>query len=190
MRSKNKIRILAALALLLIFAGWTWLIYKIPPTDIVAFLGTENSYILIFALAFLGGTSILFPFPYYLVVFTLAAGDLNPIYLAVLAGTGVMLGDSTSYLVGYTGREILSKGFAEKFNRIYNWIIKKPRWLMPVLLYFYSFLIPFPNDFVVIPLGLARYPYVKAIIPLWLGNISFNLAVAFAGFYGVHLLGL
>jgi len=190
MASKNEIRILAAFAFIAIFVGWTFMIYKIPPTDIVHSLGVDNSYFLVFALAFLGGTSILFPFPYYLVVFTLAAGELNPIYLAILAGTGVMIGDSTSYFVGYTGREILSPAFSKKFSKIYNWVLKKPKGLLPIFLYFYSFLVPLPNDLVVIPLGLARYPYLKAIIPLWAGNISFNLAVALAGFYGIHFFGL
>lgn len=176
--------ILEAVVLLLIFATWIILIYNFSPTEVVAFVGTENGYFLALVLALIGGTSIVFPFPYHIVIFTLAAGGLNPFLLGFFAGTGVFVGDSTSYLVGYAGREIIAGKMQRLFKKLYDWAIKKPKWVLPIFLYVYSSVIPIPNDFIIVPLGFARYPYLKVVIPLWLGSITFNTILAFAGFYG------
>ncbi len=176
--------VLEAVVLLSIFAAWIIFIYHFPPTEVVAFVGVENGYFLAMILALIGGTSLLIPFPYHIVIFTLAAGGLNPFLLGIFAGTGVLVGDSTSYLIGYTGREIVTGRFQILFKKLYSWAIKKPKWVLPTFLYFYSSIIPIPNDFIIVPLGFARYPYLRVIIPLWLGSITFNILLAFAGVYG------
>src|SRR3989344_4787436 len=184
--TEKKKRFIGAIVLLIFFGAWLFLLYKIPATEIVARIGIENSYALIFVLALIGGTSIIFPVPYYLVVATFAAGGSNPFLLAIMAGTGVSLGDSTSYLVGYGGREILNEKLRRTFNNFYNWAMKKPKWMFFSVLYLYPTLSPLPNDMIVVPLGLARFPYFKMIIPMWLGNMTFNLIAAFAGIYGFN----
>jgi membrane protein DedA with SNARE-associated domain len=186
-RSKN---IFGALFVLLLFAVWLFLLYSFKPTEIVDIVGTENSYILVFVLAIIGGTSVLFPFPYYLVVFTLGSGGLNPFLIGLLAGTGVAMGDSTSYLIGYSGREIITGKIQKIFNRLHKWCMKKPKAVTFLFLYLYSSFMPLPNDVIVMPMGMARFPYLKLIIPLWLGNVTFNIAVALTGFYGIYLYGL
>jgi len=184
MISKRAQRIFGAVILLSLFALWLIFLYNFPPTEIVEFMGINNGYILTFIAAILGGTSIFVPFPYHLIIFTLAAGGLNPFFLGFLAGTGVLIGDSTSYLIGYTGREIITGKIAAAVNKIYLWIIKKPKWVLPTFLYVYSSISPTSNDFIIIPLGFARYPYTRVVIPLWLGSITFNTILAFAGLYG------
>lgn len=185
---KRVSRILGALAIILIFISWVILLQKISPATIVDFFGTQNSYLLVFFLAFVGGTSILFPFPYYLVVFTFGAAHLNPILLGIFAGTGVMLGDSTSYLVGYSGREIIPAKLSERFNKIRDWLLRQKSGFIALGLFLYGAIIPIPNDVVIVPLGVIRFSYIKAVIPLWLGNIVFNIIVAFAGLYGLSFV--
>ncbi|MBI2042959.1 hypothetical protein HYT25_01055 [Candidatus Pacearchaeota archaeon] len=175
---------LIAFVVVLVFVLWSILLYNYPPTEIVALIGVENGYLLTFLSALLGGTSVLFPFPYYLVVFTLGAGGLNPFLLGIASGIGLVLGDSTTYYLGYKGREIISGRIVGIFNKIHSWASQKPKWVMPTLLFFYGAFFPAPNDVIVIPLGLARYPYMKVVIPLVLGNIVFSTIVAFAGIYG------
>src|SRR3989344_5926552 len=92
--------VLEAVVLLSIFALWIILLYNFSPTEVVDFVGTENGYFLALVLALIGGTFVFFPFPYHIVIFTLAAGGLNPFLLGLFAGTGVLIGDSTSYLIG------------------------------------------------------------------------------------------
>jgi len=146
----------------------------------------KNSYLLSFILALIGGTSLFFPFPYPIVVFTFAAGGSNPILLGIFAGAGAFLGDSTSYFLGYSGREILpgeAKSFLNKFSER---LLKRGKPALFFILLVYSSLSPFSNDFLVMPLGLARFPYWKTVLPLWLGNTIFNTLIALSGFYGFH----
>ena len=177
-------RFVGAIFLLTLFALWLTFLYNFPPTEIVEFLGINNGYLLTFFAALLGGTSIFIPFPYHLLIFTLAAGGLNPFLLGILAGAGIFIGDSTSYFIGYTGREIVTGKPAVLFKRFHDWAMKKPKWVLPIFLFLYSSIIPTPNDLLVIPLGIARYPYAKVIIPLLFGSIVFNTLLAFAGLYG------
>ena len=176
--------VLEAVVLLSIFAIWIIFLYNFSPTEIVAFVGVENGYVLAMVLALIGGTSLIFPFPYHIVIFTLAAGGLNPFLLGLFAGTGIFIGDSTSYLIGYTGREIITGRVQKLFKKFYDWMIKKPKWVLLTSLYLYVSISPLPNDFLVIPLGFARYPYLRIALPLWLGSMTFNTILALAGFYG------
>jgi len=157
------------IALVAIFIGWTVAIYQFPPTQIVEQLGINNGYAIAFVLAFFGGLSTFISIPYHLVVFTLATGGLNPVVLGIAAGSGVFLGDSTSYLVGYKGRNILPLYLQRIFQKFCGWCITRPSWLAPLAIFSYGAFVPFSNDFLVISMGLARYLYWKLMVPLGLG---------------------
>jgi membrane protein YqaA with SNARE-associated domain len=138
-------------------------------------------------LGFLGGTSILFPFPYYLFVVTFAAGGSNPVLIGICTGIGVIVGESTSYFIGYHGRIIFSETYQKRFNKLCKYCNKtKNAIILSIILFLYGALIPLPNDLFILPLGAARYNYWKMIIPLGLGNIIFNIILAFGGIYGWH----
>ncbi len=185
--SEREKKVFGATFLIIIFIVWLVILYKIPPTEIVDKIGVKNGYLLVLILAIIGGTSILFPLPYYLVVFTFASGGLNPFLLAIMAGTGVAVGDSTSYLVGYSGREILSGKLMIIFNKLYNWLSKKPKWMLFSFLYLYTAISPLPNDLINVPMGFIKFPYLRLMIPMWLGNITFNLIIALSGMYGFNV---
>ncbi|MDO8508047.1 MAG: VTT domain-containing protein [Nanoarchaeota archaeon] len=183
MENKIKRRMLA-LILILCFVAWSVLIYNYSPDEITEAVGVKNGYILAFIIAFLGGTSILFPIPYYLVVFTLGAGGLNPFILGAFAGIGLMAGDSTSYLLGYHGGDILPIKLRKLFMKTTNWCLRCSYKLIFFVFLLYGSIIPIPNDLITVPMGLGKYPYWKVVIPLGIGNIIFNILVALAGFYG------
>lgn len=174
--------------MVLFFILWSFIIYKISPSKIVEFAGINNSYLLVLFLGFLGGTSILFPFPYYLFVITFGAGGANPILLGIFAGLGVIIGESTSYWLGYYGRIILTDSYQKKFNKLCKWCsTTKNSILLSLVLFIYGAFVPIPNDVLILPLGAAHYNYWKLIIPLGLGNIVFNIILAFGGLYGWSL---
>lgn len=180
-------RRLVAVIVLMIFLLWTLVLYKFSPNKIAEFVGIGNGYILSFALAFIGGTSLFFPFPYYLVVMTFGAAGLNPYLLGLSAGLGVVMGDSTSYLIGRKSREILPSRVSLFFTKFLNWCMRKASYFITIVLFLYSTFVPLPNDVLVIPLGIAHFPYWKMIIPLAIGNIIFSTMMAFAGFHGWNL---
>lgn len=172
--------------LLLVFIiGWSFALYQFGPSEVVALLGIENGYVIAGLLGFLGGVSTFFTLPYHFVIVTLASGGLQPIFLGLITAVGVFLGDSISYFIGYHGRSVLPSRIADLFHRLYLWCQAR-RGMFPLFLFIYAAFIPFSNDFMLISLGLARYPYWKLMVPLALGTLVFNTGLAFFGAYGIY----
>lgn len=184
-KPKNSIAYFAILLLFFIF--WTILIIYFSPETLINFIGIKNAYLIVFFLCIIGGISIMFPIPYYLAVFTFGAGGLNPILLGLSAALGLMIGDSTSYFLAYHGGKIIPANYQRFSKKVSHFIISTPNWVRYFILILWASVTPFPNDMMVIPLGLVRYPYLKTILPLGLGNIIFNTIVALSGYYGFSL---
>ena len=148
------------------------------PDYIVELVGVQNAYLLLFITAIFGGFTTFNIIPYHVLLVTLAVGGLNPFILGFLAATGVSIGDSTSYFVGYQGRMILPEKMGKWFDRINHLARENPKLFMLVC-FLYSSIIPASNDFLTIPAGLARYPVWRVMIPLVLGNIVFDVTLAY-----------
>ncbi len=189
LRSRRRITIAIGYGIfLMVVAGWTALLYQYPPGVIVDNLGVKNGFVVAFLAALLGGLSTFTSAPYTFVILTLGAGGLNPFLLGLVAAAGLVLGDTTSYLLGYYGREVVSGVWQERINRFSAWLVaRRYAWVVPLLVFIYASFFPFSNDVVVISFGLARYPFKKLIIPLALGSVVFNTLVALAGAYGMSL---
>lgn len=148
------------------------------PERIIEIIGVHNAYLLIFILAFLGGLTTFSGVPYHLVVITLATGGLDPLFLGLSAASGVMIGDSTSYYVGYRGGSIAPESVQKLFQRIYLFSSRHEK-ILPIFCFLYGSLIPFSNDFITISAGIARYPFWRIMIPLGMGNVIFNMTLAY-----------
>lgn len=157
------------------------------PERIITILGVTNAYLLIFILAFLGGLTTFSSIPYHLVLITLAAGGLNAWLLGFAAATGVMLGDSTSYMIGYHGGRISPRHVQRFFQRIYHLAHVHSR-IFPVVCFLYGTLVPLSNDVITMSAGAARYPFWRVMVPLGLGNIVFNVIVAVMARYAYNIL--
>jgi membrane protein YqaA with SNARE-associated domain len=169
----------------LLFAAWTFLIYQFSPTEIVDFFGTQNGYVAVLVLSFIGGISIIIPIPYHLVLMTLAAGGLNPILLGIVATIGQACGDSTSYLLGFSGGKIAARTLFPVVERFQQRFFSLTYWKFAAALAVYGAVSPFSNDWLLIPMGMARYPYRKMMIPLEIGNLIFNVGAGLLGAYGL-----
>ncbi|MEC7668335.1 MAG: hypothetical protein VX622_04610, partial [Pseudomonadota bacterium] len=60
--------------------------------------------------------------------------------------------------------------------------LKHPRFVTPALVA-YGTVSPFSNDFVVASLSMGGYGYWRTILPLTVGNIFYNIALAYLGLY-------
>ncbi len=169
--------ILLLVALLL----WGYIISQLSPEALVMSLGVDNAYIGTFIISLVGGLSTFITVPYQLVVITFGAGGLDPWLLGLAAGIGLMIGDATSYLIGYHGRDFVPRKVQVAFKKIYGWLATKPKPLTFLTIFIYGAIFPIPNDFLVIPLGLIHFPYWKMAIPLTLGNILSNALLAYFG---------
>lgn len=166
--------------------AWSVTLYFVSPEAIVARLGS-NTWMTVFAAGVLGGTSIIFPFPYYLVVMTAAAGGANPLLVGLCAGLGVIVGDTTSFMVGRAGRAVLPERASAAFARLERWFADVHSARFYGFLFLYGSIMPLPNDVIMVPLGAARLPYWRVIVPFGLGNIVFNTAVALLAAYGISV---
>ncbi len=147
------------------------------PEEFVGWLGVENSYVLLFVLAFVSGILTFSGVPYHLMLIALALGGLDPWFLGASAASGVILGDCTSYLVGYYGRAIVPERMLSLVQKVPIFLDRHPR-LTPLFFFVYGSIAPFSNDLVGVTMGVARYPIARVMIPLGLGNLVFNTALA------------
>jgi membrane protein YqaA with SNARE-associated domain len=140
-----------------------------------------------FLVSFIGNVTVLIPFPYIAVIFFLGGARISPsgpfyydpVLLGIVAGVGATLGEMTGYLLGYFGSRLVDK---EQTSTFLAFINKYPR-LTPIVLWFLA-LTPFPDDVVVIPLGVAKYPWRKVLVPQLIGKVMFLTILAVAGRIG------
>lgn len=152
------------------------------PTGLVNLVGIENAYLLMFFVAFLGGLTTFNTVPYYSVLLILTTAGLSPLLLGLSSATGVMGGDSTSYYMGYQGGGIVPSRLRNFFIKLHTAMARYPR-AFPFFCFAYGALSPFSNDFITIPAGLARYPFARVMLPLAMGNLVFNIGLAYAATY-------
>lgn len=174
---KHSARILGVLPLITLIVI-SALFYFSSAEQVISLIGVENAYVFIFILAFWGGITTFSGIPYHVVLMALAAGGLNPLALGVTTALAVSLGDCTSYFVGYFGRALVSPRIEHALTRLVTLHNQHPK-LLPALFFLYGACVPFSSDLVTIPMGLLRYPLWRVIVPLGIGTVIFNTALAY-----------
>lgn len=187
-KKKSWIRVLLSATPFLFFAGISIYFYLYSsPEQLVELVGAENSFFLIFVLALLGGLTTFSGVPYHLVLITLAIGGLSPLFLGISTAVGVILGDTTSYFVGYSGGEVMPSRVQKIVDRVYIYTDGYPK-LLQVFFFLFGALTPISNDFIVISAGIAKYPFWKVMIPLAFGNLIFNITLSYFAISAYGLL--
>lgn len=174
--------VLKAAVIIVIYLGISLALASFPADTLIDALGSNNAYLLMFALGMLGGFTTFTGIPYHLVLMSLAAGGLNPIGLGICTAVGVMLGDSTMYLIGTKVKDSLSPRLRATIDQFSQYLLRHPKLVAPALVT-YGAVSPFSNDFVVASLSMVGYSYWRTIIPLTIGNTMYNIALAYLGLY-------
>ncbi len=156
-------------------------------------------YVIALFVCFLGSASVVFPVPFPIVMFFFGSAIFlqygselafdNPTFwvemlgIALIGGLGCALGEVTGYALGMGAKAVVegtadseSKTFA-RFEALANAIQSKEK-SAPWLVFLFA-LTPLPDDILMIPLGMARYPWWKCIIPGWLGKTVTTLFYVF-----------
>lgn len=173
--NKNKITFIFLVLFLII---WIFILIFIGPNKIVDFLGVENSYLILFLIAAIGGLSTLTGSVYYTSLITFSAAGLNPFILSVIGGIGLTISDSIFYYFGRVGRDILPDKIKRNTNKFYKWLKSKPQWTLPIFVYAYTGFTPFPSDIMLIAIALIKINFKKIVIPLLLGNMTSTLLIS------------
>ncbi len=132
--------------------------------------------------SFIGNATIVFPFPYVIIPFVLG-GLLDPTLVGVVSGIGALAGEMTGYIVGYGGGQLIDEEHTNGF-RIYA---EEHPWAIPLIIWLLA-VTPLPDDFMIVPLGAAKYPWWKIVIPSLTGKIMMLVGIAWAGFFGMEVV--
>jgi membrane protein YqaA with SNARE-associated domain len=138
----------------------------------------------IFLLSILANATVILPAPGILFVFAMGA-VLNPLAVALAAGTGAAIGELSGYLAGFGGSAVVER--MDMYERIKNWMEKHPH-----LSYFVIMLLAFiPNpffDLAGIAAGTLRMNVLYFLLFCWIGKTAKMLLFAYAGSIGIEWL--
>jgi membrane protein YqaA with SNARE-associated domain len=140
-------------------------------------------YVGAFVVALLGNATFLVPIPYMIITFILGGLTntsglflFDPFVVGLIAGLGATIGEMTGYLLGYGGSRFIEEGQRDAFS---TYIDEHPR-ATPFIVWFLA-ISPLPDDFVILPLGAAKYPWWKVAIPQFIGKSMFMILAAWLG---------
>ena len=142
----------------------------------------QFGYLGVFVISFVGSVSVIFPIPYTIVIFFLG-GVLDPFFVAISGGLGAALGEFSGYALGYYGRAVVNKERQKKMG----YMVKLFDKYGPAAIFIFA-LTPLPDDLLFIPLGVMRYPFVKAFIPSLLGKTLMTFILAYSGQQSIGLI--
>lgn len=185
---RKKIILFSVLAIFLILL--TALLYFISPEEIVDKIGVQNGYILAFFVSLFGGFSAGGSISFISLIITLVVGGMDPIYLGLISGVGLAIGDMVMFYAGSKGRELINKKWTEKIDRVASYF-KKRKWLeksIPLISYLYIGFTPLPNDILILFLAAIKYPPKKMLVIITLGDMSFTLLVTILASKGITFI--
>lgn len=144
----------------------------------------QYGYFGIFLISLLGSTSIFFPIPYPVVLFTLGTVEaFNPFLIALASGLGSAVGEFSGYLLGLGGRKIISDDRKHKME----FLLKVFGKFGPIVVFLFA-LLPLPDDLLFIPLGIMHYSFLKAFIPALLGKLCMSLIIVYSARFAVGII--
>ena len=182
-------KLIAALIFILFIIFFIVVVFFIHPEELVAKIGVRNAYILLFIISFFGGFSGGGAVTFISVLVTFVLAGMNPIYLGLIAGTSLTIGDMILFYAGSKGRELIRNKWDKKIE-IFSNAIKKNKWLeklVPFIAYIYIGILPLPNDILILFMAAIEYPVKKMNVIIFLGDITFALMIALLAAKGIMI---
>jgi membrane protein YqaA with SNARE-associated domain len=136
-----------------------------------------------FAFATFGNTSVLIYFPYALIVYNIGQHYPHWWLLGIVSGIGAGIGEITSYLIGLaigSSKKMSESEMGEKFHRIRKAFEKKPG-AIPWTIFLFA-ATPLPDDMILVPFGIMKFPYYKTVFPCMAGKTLLCMLLAFLGY--------
>lgn len=179
MIKRHNKKLLAFLVLVVLIVAFITIFLFISPEEIVLKIGVQNGYLLAFIVSLVGGFSAGGSITFISLLITLSIGGLDPIYLGLLAGTGLALGDTIIFYAGTRGRKLVRGTWDKQIHKVAD-VFKERVWLkkaIPILAYIYIGFTPLPNDVLLLFLAAIEYPAKKMNVIIIFGDITFALLV-------------
>ena len=123
--------------------------------------------------------------PGIVIVLAIAASPVfNTALVALLAGVGATLGETTAYFAGYAGRTVVGGEGSERYRRVENWV----RRFGGLAVWFLAFIPLIPFDIVGITAGVLRYPVQRFVLFSLLGKLPRSFIECYAGAGLINLI--
>lgn len=169
--SKDKRQKIQRILALVFVIGLTVFLYlnrdKVEELEVFGYPG-------IFLISLVSNATLILPLPG--VLFTSAMGAVfHPFWVALAAGSGAAIGETSGYLAGYSGQGIIER--TKWSDRIEGWM-RKYGSITVLLLAF----IPSPLfDIAGITAGILKMPYLKFLLWCMIGKILKMFVFAYGG---------
>ena len=138
----------------------------------------------IFLLSILSNATVILPAPGIIFVFAMGA-VLNPLGVALAAGTGAAIGELSGYLAGFGGSAVIER--MDLYEGIKSWMEVHPQ-LSYMAITILAF-IPNPFfDLAGIAAGTLRMNVLKFLFCCWIGKTAKMMVFAYAGAKGIEWL--
>ncbi len=160
----------------------SFVLVSIPTDTLLRIIGTNNAYFFMYVIAVLGSITTFASIPYPLILISLVSGGLNPLLAGAVTALGVSTSDTCTFFAARRGRALLPENASASLMKFAHWLHKHPKIFTPCLA-LYGTVSPLSNDFAVISLSLMKYRYWQVVPVLAVGNMIYNITVAFLGIY-------
>ncbi len=168
-----KHRFIPLLTLLLVVAITVVLfIYR----DRVAEL-SNYGYLGAFIISLVANATIILPVPGLLLLFALGA-IFNPILVGLVGAVGGAIGETTGYILGYSGRGV-ARG-SKIYVRAEGWMRRRGF----VTIFLFSLLPFLPLDVAGMAAGVLRFPFWKFLLACFLGKALLYIVLIKTGVWG------
>jgi membrane protein YqaA with SNARE-associated domain len=131
----------------------------------------DYGYLGAFLASLITTTSIIFPIPGFVIIAAIAASTANWPLVALASALGSGLGETTSYIAGYSGSAIIHPQRSRMYQKAEDWMKRHGS-----LTIFIFALTPLPFDVAGIAAGALRFPLWKVILAVIAGRLPLTMA--------------
>jgi membrane protein YqaA with SNARE-associated domain len=171
--------ILKIVILVLFFVVAIWFANQIKDNEAVKQLVQRFGYFGVLIIAFISGFNVVIPIPAisFLPIFTEAG--MSTLGVVAIVSIGMTMGDGLGYLLGRYGREVVHPSTWPMWLQRAEAFLNRYKYGLPVFLFLYASLAPFPNELVVIPAAATKHAWWSILVPIFAGNLILNILIAF-----------
>lgn len=176
--SKHWMSIVSIFALLLAI---NVLFYYTSPKTLVDYIGVENSYLVTFLVAAIGGLNTFTSGVLYTTIATFAAGGSIPWLVGIAGGLGIAIGDSIIFHLVKYGRKSISENWKKWIEQKKDFIDAYPSWVLYLAIYLYLGFSPLPNDLLMFTVAMLGFSFMRLLPVIILGGITIGVITAYVG---------
>jgi len=141
-------------------------------------------YVGIFVISAAASATLIIPIPGLAMtslIGTLSVSPWDPLLIGISSGLGATLGETTGYLLGYSGRMAIP--YTRTYEKVVGWM---GRW--GSLTIFLLALLPNPLfDVAGLAAGILKYPLWKFLLVGAAGRLPKHIFFAYLGYWGIHV---